>query len=263
MPELPEVQTVVDGLQKSIKDKQIEKIVQHRENTVEEKIKCQNYGKVKAVQRRGKFIIIEARVYIIIHLRMTGKLKLVNKNTKPGKYTRAEILFKDDTKLLFDDVRTFGTIAIVQSLENYDSLRNMSGVEPLTDAFDDKYLGKVLKNRKAPIKNLLLNQKIIAGLGNIYACEILYRAKVDPSTSAKKLSLKQIDRIIRQTKIVLKEAIEQKGTTVSDFRGISGKTGQFQKSLQVYKQEHCNCGKEIKKIKQAGRSTYYCPKCQK
>ncbi|MEJ2627065.1 MAG: zinc finger domain-containing protein, partial [bacterium] len=125
------------------------------------------------------------------------------------------------------------------------------------------YLSEKLKNRKAPIKNLLMNQGIVAGLGNIYVSEILHRSHVDPRRISGKLNKKEVEEIIKQTKLVLKEAITHNGTSVSDFRQIEDKKGEFQNFLRVYKKEYCNCGAAIQRIKMAGRSTYFCPRCQK
>ena len=128
--------------------------------------------------------------------------------------------------------------------------------------FDKEYLKQKIQKRKVPIKSLLLEQSIIAGLGNIYVCEILFRAKIHPKSLGEKLSDLEIVKIIKQTKIVLKEAIKHNGTTISDYRRVDGKTGEFQNFLKVYHKMNCECGNDISKIKISGRSTYYCDKCQ-
>jgi len=241
MPELPEVQTIVNSLNSIIIEKKISRIVEYRKGTVENSLPNIDYGKVKLVERRGKYIIVKttADCKIVIHLRMTGKLIFEANSDRQSKYCRAEIFFSDGSRLIFDDVRT-----------------------PLSDQLNPEFLSKQLKNRKIPIRNLLLNQNIIAGLGNIYVLEILYRCKIDPRLQADGLSLIQIEKIVEQTKVVLKEAIEKNGTTISDYRSVEDQSGQFQNFLCVYQKKKCKCGTEIKRIKMAGRSAYFCPSCQ-
>ena len=136
------------------------------------------------------------------------------------------------------------------------------GMEPLANEFDGQYLQQILKGRRAPIKTLMLDQKLIAGLGNIYVCEILYRAKINPTVPGGQLSLSELKTLAKQTKLVLKEAIAKNGTSISDFRNVDDKTSEFQNFLHVYQKEACPKAHKVAKIKQAGRSTYYCPVCQ-
>ncbi|MFC1887351.1 bifunctional DNA-formamidopyrimidine glycosylase/DNA-(apurinic or apyrimidinic site) lyase [Candidatus Cloacimonadota bacterium] len=263
MPELPEVQTVINGLIKTVVGKEISSLLEHRYGTVI--WHCDNvvFGAISSISRRGKYIIIytDNNYKIVIHLRMTGKLIFEQNSNISTKHTRAEILFSDNTKLLFNDVRTFGKIEIFESDETVKALENL-GIEPLSEDFNPEYLKKKLSNKTAPIKNALLDQRIIAGLGNIYVCELLFRAKIDPCIESKKIKMGQLEKIVRETKIVLKEAIKHNGTTISDYRNVDDKTGEFQNFLNVYSKKKCKCGSEILRIKQAGRSTYYCPKCQ-
>lgn len=266
MPELPEVQTIVSELKKKVLKKKIISLFEHRMGTVQNfmgKKNCE-FGAINSIKRRGKYIIFETseNLQIIFHLRMTGKLIFENESEKSSKYSRAEIIFSDNSKLIFDDVRAFGKIQIYQQNAKIESIEKL-GVEPLTDDFNEKYLKNILKNKKAPIKNLLLNQHLVAGLGNIYVAELLYRAKISPKKEGRELTSKEIAKIVKQTKLVLQEAIKHNGTTISDYRSIYNKTGEFQNFLKVYQKKVCECGNEISRIKQAGRSTYYCSKCQK
>jgi formamidopyrimidine-DNA glycosylase len=164
--------------------------------------------------------------------------------------------------MIFDDVRTFGKIQIFGIDDEVSSIKKL-GVEPLSEEFDFGYLHSKIKKRKAPIKNLLLDQTIIAGLGNIYVCEVLLRVGVNPTTSGNELSKKKTTEIIKKIKEVLLKAIECNGTSISDYRNVDNKTGDFQKFLQIYGKEKCHVGHSVSRIKQAGRSTYFCPKCQK
>ncbi len=265
MPELPEVQTIINGLNKIVISKTISSIIEKRQGTFifDDDLKICEFGKIESAERRGKYIIIKTskNLKLIVHLRMTGKLIFEKDLNNTTSHSRAEILFSDKTKLIFDDVRTFGKIQIVKGNEKIEALHKL-GVEPLSEEFDTEYLKNKLRNRKAPIKNILLDQRVIAGLGNIYVAEILFHSKIDPKVSGNKLKTKQLESIVSETKIVLQEAIKHNGTTISDYRSVEDKTGEFQNFLKVYGKKTCACGAEIQKTKQAGRSTYFCPKCQ-
>jgi len=263
MPELPEVQTIVNGLEFYIIKKQIDQIDEYREGTIVTHCHSKEYGEVRKIERQGKYIIIKTleAFKIIIHLGMTGKLIYAPCVEGMSDHCRAEIVFTDGSRIFFDDVRTFGKIHIFKIDDKFTAFEKM-GVEPLSDCLNPSYLSEKLKNRKAPIKNLLMNQHVIAGLGNIYAMEILHRCRIDPRKISRALTKKQIVEIVKQTKIVLKQAIENNGTSVSDYRRVEDKKGEFQNFLRVYQKKHCNCGTAIKRIKMAGRSTYYCPLCQ-
>ena len=264
MPELPEVQTVINGLTQKVLGKEIKEIIKLRPGTVIWQNHVTSLGKINSIWRRGKYIIIQTSkdLILVIHLRMTGKLIFETDLAKTSDHARAELVFSDNTKLIFNDVRAFGKIQIVKINEEIEAFQKL-GLEPLSDEFDAQYLKNKLKNRKAPIKNILLDQRVISGLGNIYVAEILFRSKIDPRVPGNRLKKKQLESIVSETKTVLKEAIKHNGTTISDFRSVENKTGDFQNFLNVYHKEYCKCGHRIKRIKQAGRSTYYCPVCQK
>ncbi|HPR18067.1 MAG TPA: bifunctional DNA-formamidopyrimidine glycosylase/DNA-(apurinic or apyrimidinic site) lyase [Candidatus Cloacimonadota bacterium] len=264
MPELPEVQTIVTGLQNKILPKEIREIIELRSGTIIPKIPITKLGRIDSISRRGKYIIIHTseKYNLVIHLRMTGKLILESALGRTSAHARAEIIFTDDTKLIFDDVRTFGKIQIMRDTEEVEVFCRL-GAEPLSGDFHEKYLAEKLHGRKAPIKNVLLDQSVIAGLGNIYVSEILFRCKIDPRMAAEDISTPQIGLLVEHTKKVLQEAIAHNGTTISDYRSVEDKTGEFQNFLKVYGKKTCECGHEISRIKQAGRSTYLCEKCQK
>ncbi len=263
MPELPEVQTIINGLIQKVLGKKIKEIIELRTGTVIWQNPITSLGKINSISRRGKYIIIQTSkdFKLVIHLRMTGKLIFETDLAKTSDHARAELVFSDNTKLIFNDVRTFGKIQILKKDEEIEAFQKL-GLEPLSDEFDARYLKNKLKNREAPIKNILLDQRIISGLGNIYVAEILFRSKVDPRVPGNRLNKKQLQSIVLETKIVLQEAIKYNGTTISDYRSVEDKTGEFQNFLNVYHKEYCKYGHQIKRIKQAGRSTYYCPVCQ-
>jgi formamidopyrimidine-DNA glycosylase len=264
VPELPEVQTVINGLNQKVLGKEIQEIIELRSGTVEGNVPITNLGRIESISRRGKYIILQTsnKIKLIIHLRMTGKLIFEADINKTAKHSRAEIMFSDNTKLIFNDIRTFGKIQIIKEDDEIKAFQKL-GVEPLSNEFDAQYLQEKLMNKKAPIKNILLDQQVIAGLGNIYVAEILYRCKIDPRSSGNLLKLKQLKSIVNHTKEVLREAIKHNGTTISDYRSVEDKTGEFQNFLKVYGKKTCECGAEISKIKQAGRSTYFCAECQR
>ncbi|MCK4696352.1 MAG: bifunctional DNA-formamidopyrimidine glycosylase/DNA-(apurinic or apyrimidinic site) lyase [Candidatus Cloacimonetes bacterium] len=266
MPELPEVQTIVNGLKKIVLGKKIFSLDEFRKGTIQNFVSenIPELGIIISIKRRGKYIIIETSndYKLIIHLRMTGKLIYESSPEKISSHERANFIFEDNKKLIFDDTRAFGKIHIYKKDDKVKALEKL-GLEPFSENFNEKYLKKIFKTRKSPIKNLLLNQNIVAGLGNIYTNEILFRAKVSPITKGNKLTLEKLKTIVEHTREVLKEAIKYNGTTISDYRSVEDKTGEFQNFLNVYHKEYCKCGHQIKRIKQAGRSTYYCPVCQK
>ncbi len=264
MPELPEVQTIIKGLKEKVLGKEILKIQELRSGTIISNSSINSLGTINSISRRGKYILIQTSkdFKLVIHLRMTGKLIYETDLAKTSNHARAELVFNDNTKLIFNDVRTFGKIQILKINEEIEAFQKL-GVEPLSDEFDARYLKNKLKNRIAPIKNILLDQRVIAGLGNIYVAEILFRSKIDPRVPGNRLKKKQLENIVSETKTVLQEAIKHNGTTISDYRSVEDKAGEFQNFLKVYRKEYCECGHQIKKIKQAGRSTYYCPVCQK
>ncbi len=263
MPELPEVQSIISGLNRTILGKHLNRIDEHRKGTVFNEENYTEFGEIVDISRRGKYIIIltSDRIKIIIHLRMTGKLIYRSREIKTNKHTRATLVFQDGSALLFDDVRTFGRIEIYRAEDIVAAIETL-GPEPLREDFGKKYLSMILKSRTAPIKNLLLNQRIIAGLGNIYASEILHRAGILPTRPGNNLSGNEIGSIVNNTKKVLLEAIEAGGTTISDYRQVENKAGSYQKMLKVYGKDFCSCGSRLNRIKLAGRSTFYCVKCQ-
>lgn len=264
MPELPEVQTIVNGLRDKVIGKQISEILEHRLGTVIWHKESLEFGEIESVERRGKYIIIHLTnmVKLIIHLRMTGKLIFEENLANISSHARAEIIFEDNTKLIFDDVRTFGKIEVMEEQFENGSILAL-GVEPLSKHFNAEYLLLKLANKSAPIKTVLLDQRVIAGLGNIYVAEILFNAKLNPTIPANKLDIISLQKIVHKTKSVLQMALKYNGTTISDYRSVEDKTGEFQNFLKVYGKERCECGSKIKKIKQAGRTTYFCENCQR
>lgn len=263
MPELPEVETVVRGLRKTVLGKTIRSVEEFRPGTIRANVPAADCGSITDITRRGKYILIltAKQRKFIIHLRMTGKFIYDDDGTRSSNHCRAKIFFTDDSALIFDDVRTFGTITIASSdarIPQIDAL----GPEPLSGDFTASYLERQSKHRRMPVKSFLLDQRVVAGLGNIYAIEILHAAGIDPRQRTDTLTGKQIQTLVRHTKKILKEAIRLNGTTITDFRRVDEKNGSFQEFLNVYQKKVCRCGNPVERIVIGGRSTYFCAACQ-
>ncbi len=263
MPELPEVETTVRGLQ-DLAGSRIERVAvnDRRLHVPRERL----VGRVLSrIERQGKYIVcgLSDGSSLRVHLRMSGRLvRLASQSER--KYTRFSLLL-DRGRLDFVDPRRLGTVEYSQ-----DSLPASVGIDPTERAFTRQRLGGIVSGSRAPIKVLLMDQRRIAGIGNIYAAEALFAARIDPRRPGKSLSTKEIAAVHRAVRSVLAEAIGRLGTTlgksVSDYRQSSGESGGFQERLHVYSRnrEACHrCGTTIDRIKQGGRSTYFCPGCQR
>ena len=196
---------------------------------------------------------------------MTGKFIVSDYVPEPSRYTRVRFFLKSGRILIFDDVRCFGTLEIQKNLDNSNSLIKL-GVEPLSKDMSPIFFLKKLSKSKREIKSVLLDQKIVAGLGNIYASEILYSSGIHPQCEVCYLQKKDWEKIVKNTRIILEKAVENNGTTISDFRRVDDKTGKFQKFLKVYGKTNkpCpRCGVPIQRIIQQQRSTFFCLECQK
>jgi formamidopyrimidine-DNA glycosylase len=256
MPELPEVETLCRQLQEKICGRKILASVIYDEKLAG--IKNLKGRIVSAVQRRGKTItiLLDKEQFLLIHLRMTGRLLWQKDSTSP-KYVRWQMTFKDGNVLLVDP-RRFATVKVEKT--RLDKNQN-----DLLTGFDDKAFLEKQARRKVNVKVLLMDPKAIAGIGNIYACEILHRSAISPLRQASTLSLKEWKRIFCNARRILKKGIEKRGTSVSDWRDLFGRPGENQFELKAYGQagKRCSiCGGTICRIKQGGRSTFYCPDCQ-
>jgi formamidopyrimidine-DNA glycosylase len=262
MPELPEVETIVRDLRKNIIGKKIVNVFASKEKFVRnisfEKFKKEILGKeILEVNRRGKYILIKLSLnyILLIHLKMTGRVIL-----EKDDYTYFTFELSDGSNLYYSDPRQFGIIELYKEGE----LKLDLGVEPLSKEFTFEKLKKIVNSKKTNIKNILMDQKLIAGIGNIYASEILFRAGVNPER--KNLTDLEIEKIHEAIIFILKKAIELKGDSISDYIRIDGTRGGYQNYAKVYgrKGEKCfNCGEDIKYVKINQRGTFYCPKCQK
>lgn len=273
MPEKPEVITVAKSLENNILNKKITSCNIYWDNiiaypTVKE-FKERIIGEaIHNITTRGKFIVILLDHYsLLIHLRMEGKFIFRKVGEELGKHEHVEFILNDKISFRYMDVRKFGKMYLIEK----DKVNNVKPLSTLGLEFDDhaltkEYLYEKIHKKALPIKTVLLDQKIITGIGNIYDDEILFLSSINPLRKANEVSLKECDLIINNTNKVLKEAIKKGGTTIRSFTSSEGVHGLFQHELLVHgkKDELCpKCGTMIKKIQVGGRGTYYCPKCQK
>lgn len=269
MPELPEVETIARGLARAIADKTIAQVdVRLPKVAIGNGVPFTRAvigERISGVGRRGKFVVIELASgrSLVVHLRMTGRLIVRPADAAPYPYTNVRFAFTDGTGLCFADVRQFGRIRIVEAGERWDA---GVGIEPLSDAFTAEYLGTLFARRTTPVKVLLLDQRRIAGIGNIYACEALWEAGIRPSMRAGKLTRAARGRLHAAVRSVLVRAIEMRGTSVDDYVDADGLRGGFQNVLTVYGKagEACpRCGRPIVRTVLAQRGTWWCRGCQK
>ena len=272
MPELPEVETIVKELRSEISGDKISTIEIFRSNPIIqgniEKFKLELKGKEFVdITRRAKYLIfhLKPKSYLIAHLRMTGKFIVRDYLAEPSKYTRVRFILKSRKILFFEDVRCFGTLEIQKNLDDSNSIIKL-GIEPLSKEMNPNFFLKKLSKSKREIKSVLLDQKIVAGLGNIYVSEILFGSGIHPQSEVCNLQKKDWGNIVKYTQIILEKALKNNGTTISDFRRIDDKTGKFQQFLKVYGKNNqpCpKCGIPIQRIVQQQRSTFFCLDCQK
>ncbi len=271
MPEIAEVETVRRTLRTQIINKKIKKVTVLYEKMVtpnaELFIKELKTKVITDILRRGKWLIFDlGQDYLFSHLRMEGKFFLKDQQMPIVKHEHVIITFTDNSELRYHDTRKFGRMLLIPKSENIIEIITRQGLEPNDQNLTSKYLYAKLRNKTLAIKSILLDQKIISGLGNIYANEVLYAAQINPWRRGKDLTLKECQRIIDASNQIIAQAIELGGTTIKSYTSSLGVTGQFQQYLQVHQREktNCpNCGSVILRAKLNGRSTYYCPKCQK
>jgi len=271
MPELPEVETIRRQLNKKIKGKKIKTVEVRLRKLVKYPLsrfkKIVEGAKIKDVKRRAKLLIIELSngYSLVIHLKLSGQLIFKG---QPNKHTHLIYYFADGSYLLHNDLRQFGFVKVIPQKELADFLaKEKFGPEPLTKEFTLRLFQKLLNRRKnAKIKPLLMNQNFIAGIGNLYADEILFFAKVLPTRKVSTLKSEEIRRIYQGIKKILPLAIKRRGASADTYVDTEGEKGSYLPLVKVYRREGqpCYiCGTKIKRIKIGARSAYFCPKCQK
>ncbi len=268
MPELPEVETIIRSLQTNV-GANINNIEIRREDILrlEEFPASELQDKtIKSISRRGKFMIFEMgrNLYLIFHLGMSGRFYMLTADEEASeKHVHVILHLNNGINLVYQDPRRFGGVWLVKEREHF--FRHM-GREPLSPNFTGAYLEDILKQRKAPVKNLLLDQHLISGIGNIYADESLFAAGIRPDRPAVSLSRQEIKKLHRSIRRVLHQGIELRGTTFRDYRDAFNESGGFQDYLKVYGRHNqpCpRCGKPIQRIRIGGRSSHFCTNCQR
>ena len=291
MPELPEVETVRRGLEKKLNNFIIKKVIVCRDSTVAfptnkgEFIEGLRNSLIYKWDRRGKYLIAQLKEvqnenaqfllensknngFLVVHLRMTGYFKFIKNSSHPCKHTRIRF-FDKNNELRYIDVRSFGQMWWINkglSLNKVIKGLGSLGPEPFSKEFDANYLKKVISKRTKSIKAILLDQTIVAGIGNIYADESLYSAGISPFREARTIKKNELIKLKESIVTVLKKSIGSGGTTFSDFRDLEGENGNFGLQTNVYRRtgKECRkCGNLIERQKITGRSTHWCPKCQK
>ena len=272
MPELPEVETIVKDLLPNVINKKIaafkvfsgsERLfIKHTSSYFKNQL---IHHSINNLSRHGKYIIfhLSEKKFLIMHLRMTGSMKMVTKIDNQLQYEKIRIIFTDDTAIAFMDIRKFGTIDIVSNL---DVLKTKLGPDAISEGFNVEFLTSQLKRKQSSVKAALLDQKIAAGVGNIYADEACWDAKINPCKSASSLQKKQIQQLCNSIKNVLQNSISNRGTSINNYMDLAGNQGYHQTKVAVYGRngEPCiRCKATIKKIRIVGRGTFYCPRCQK
>ena len=271
MPELPEVETSVNGIKPWLEQKEIQQINIYNDS-LRWKIPAQlakNYKnrKIQSITRRAKYILLhlDKKETIIMHLGMSGSVSILQTQQDLLKHDHFEIITTDGTILRYNDPRRFGCILVCDDYKQHKLIKNL-GPEPLTAEFDGKYLKNKAKNKTQAVKNFIMDGKIVVGVGNIYASEALFMAGINPLKSAQKVSLIKYQELAGNIKKVLSKAIQAGGTTLKDFINADGKPGYFAQELLVYgrKDQPCvQCAQAITQITIGQRSSFYCKKCQK
>ena len=274
MPELPEVETIRRDLEPELTGRIIDRVVVHQADIVlpphdptsfRRRLKGR---KISGVGRRAKYLLLQLDddAILQVQLRMSGRFALGRDLPHPEEFRHIAARFRlDDGRTLFyDDIRRLGGLRLLGRLE-WEREEERLGPEPLEPGYRAADLGRALGQTRAPVKNALMDQRRVAGVGNIYASEALFRAGVDPRRAGSELTADEVKRLHRTVRSVLREALEKAGTSFQNYRAVNGRSGAFQTSLTVYAREGqpCRkCGQTIERIVQAGRSTFYCPSCQ-
>ncbi len=271
MPELPEVETTRRGIAPHLVGAQVKSVLVRQPRLrwpVPERLsELLSDQRLTDVSRRAKYLLLRFETgVLIIHLGMSGSLRLVRAETPPGKHDHVDFCFDTGQWLRYTDPRRFGAVLWCDDQPESHPLLEKLGPEPLSADFDGERLFRMSRNRKQPVKTFIMDNQVVVGVGNIYANEALFEAGIDPRRAAGRISAERYQRLAEIIRTVLERAIRQGGTTLKDFVGGDGKPGYFQQELQVYGRggEPCRqCESELKEVKIGQRATVFCPECQK
>ncbi len=272
MPELPEVETTLRGISAHVLNSPCIRINVSNPKLrwpvpVDELTRQLLHQPFTGITRRAKYLLLSStNGTLIIHLGMSGSLRIVNPNTPCEKHEHVELCFANGLSLRLKDPRRFGAVLWTSLDIGQHPLLKHLGPEPLSDLFSADLLYSLSRNKTVAIKSFIMNSKIVVGIGNIYANEALFSSGIHPQRGAGKISRKRYQTLCAEIKRILRQAIAQGGTTLKDFTGGTGKPGYFKQELQVYgrKDQPCvNCKAPLQEIRQANRSTIYCKHCQR
>ncbi len=271
MPELPEVETTLRGIKDKILQQTINSIeIRHsqlRWAVDKKQILTLPNLVILSIKRRGKYLLLETlQGHIIIHLGMSGNLRILPHGTPIKKHDHIDLIFNNGYLLRYHDPRRFGAWLWFEGDINQHPLLSKLGPEPLTDEFSGEYLFAKTRGRRVAIKNLIMNSHIVVGAGNIYASESLFMSGIHPQKLAKCITLSEASKLVSNIKLVLQKSIEQGGTTLKDFLSPDGTPGYFVQKLKVYGRENlpCNtCKTPVQKVIINQRASFFCPSCQK
>ena len=269
MPELPEVETTLRGIQSHVLNKKIVNINVRQPSLrwsipVEILLNKLINKEFSGIKRRGKYLLLESsKEFLIIHLGMSGSLRITNYGDI-RKHDHVDIVFEDKSIIRYCDPRRFGCFLWTKDPSNHFLLKNL-GPEPLGNIFNGKYLFDVSRKRKTPVKNFIMNSKVVVGVGNIYANEALFKARIRPTKPAGKVTLELYETLSLEIVSTLRKSIKKGGTTLRDFVNSNNKPGYFKNELMVYGRggKACkNCSTCLKELRLSQRSSVYCPNCQ-
>ena len=271
MPELPLVETTLRGIEPHIINVQIDNIIV-RQTQLRWKVPVTKLKKnlpesrFRSINRRAKYLFLNLnKGTLIVHLGMSGSLRLVEKNTKVEKHDHIDIIFKNDHILRYNDPRRFGSFLWTQDPDKHPLIKNL-GPEPLGNEFNALYLSELARNKSVAIKNFIMNSKVVAGIGNIYASEALFESGIKPDRESRAVKLNEFESLVTNIRKLLNKSIKNGGTTLRDFVGGDGKPGYFKQELKVYGRtgEPCmKCKKPLININIGQRSSVFCKVCQK
>ncbi|MCR5229803.1 MAG: DNA-formamidopyrimidine glycosylase [Solobacterium sp.] len=268
MPELPEVETVVRTLERQIAGEKIlsvtvrcPKMIECGISSFTEQLTGQSF---RGFSRRGKYLLFTMDDCILVcHLRMEGKFYIQNDDEPLSRHVHVIFQLENGRQLRYHDTRQFGRMTVLPKTYDFTNFHDL-GPEPFDGEFNTDYIKCYIKNRRIPVKSLLLEQSFTAGIGNIYADEILFAAKVRPGRSCARVTVKEWQAIIDSSRDILSKAVAAGGTTIRSYTSSLGVTGLFQLDCMVHTKKKCRiCGSDIKMKRIGSRSSYYCPKCQK
>jgi formamidopyrimidine-DNA glycosylase len=271
MPELPEVETTRRGIERGARGRHISefRIYDHRlrwpvDRTLPQQLAAQQ---ILEVDRRAKYLLLRlTRGTLILHLGMSGSLRLLPQSAERISHDQFDLLLDSCHTLRFNDPRRFGSLHYTTDDPSGHKLLRSLAPEPFDESFNTDYLFRITRRRSAAIKQVLMNGRLVTGVGNIYASEALFRARISPKKAARKLTRAECARLVRAVRATLKAAIRAGGTTLRDFVGTDGNPGYFRQKLYAYERDGkaCRgCATLIRKITQGQRSTYYCASCQR